>query len=61
MRSFVSDEGVSGFPQLGDEDADTWTTFNIRYQPSWAWVKPNGSIESGFGSIPQRAINAATR
>ncbi len=45
MQSFVTDYGVGGFQHLADLDASIWQRFGVTYQPAYAFVGADGSID----------------
>lgn len=59
MEAFVKDLGVDTFPQIADEQRDTWDDFNVSYQPWWAVVRADGTFTSGSGFFPSDVIEQA--
>ncbi|MGH3961774.1 MAG: redoxin domain-containing protein [Pseudonocardiaceae bacterium] len=45
MQGFVSEYQVGSFPHLADLDASIWRRFDVTYQPAYAFISPDGSIE----------------
>lgn len=57
MEAFVSDLNVGTFPQIADENRETWGDFGVGYQPWWAWVKTDGTFTGGNGFFPADVID----
>lgn len=45
MRDFVRDYGVGGFTHLDDSGGELWQRFGINYQPAYAFISPDGTVE----------------
>jgi thiol-disulfide isomerase/thioredoxin len=45
MRQFVDRFSLGTFPHLADTDAAIWKRFDIDYQPAYAFVGSDGSVE----------------
>ncbi|WP_199432593.1 protein disulfide oxidoreductase [Qaidamihabitans albus] len=45
MRDFVRDYGVDGFRHLDDSGGEIWQRFGVTYQPAYAFVSPDGTVE----------------
>ncbi|PRX49962.1 thiol-disulfide isomerase/thioredoxin [Prauserella shujinwangii] len=45
MREFVRDYGVGGFRHLDDSGGALWQRFGVTYQPAYAFVSPDGTVE----------------
>lgn len=45
MKDFVTDYQLGGFAHLNDADAAVWQRFGITYQPAYAFVAKDGSVE----------------
>lgn len=45
MRDFVSRYGVGGFTQINDTTGEIWSRFGVTYQPAYAFISADGSIE----------------
>ncbi|MBE8526250.1 redoxin domain-containing protein [Amycolatopsis sp. H6(2020)] len=45
MKKFVADYGLGGFDHLADLDASIWTRFGVTYQPAYAFIKPDGTVD----------------
>lgn len=46
MREFVEKRGVGGFAHLADTDAALWKRFGVTYQPAYAFISADGTIET---------------
>ena len=56
MQGFVSDTKVTGFEHLADEDGSIWSRFGVASQPSFAFVSPDGSVETVVGALGADAL-----
>ncbi|GAB3436059.1 protein disulfide oxidoreductase [Actinophytocola sediminis] len=45
MRAFVDRFGLGTFPHLADRDAAIWQRFGVDYQPAYAFVSADGTVE----------------
>lgn len=45
MQGFVTEYQVGSFPHLADLDASIWRRFDVTYQPAYAFIRPDGSVE----------------
>jgi thiol-disulfide isomerase/thioredoxin len=45
MQDFVAKYRVGSFQHLADLDASIWRRFDVTYQPAYAFISPNGSVE----------------
>jgi thiol-disulfide isomerase/thioredoxin len=45
MREFVQKHDLGSFPHLADTDAAVWQRFGVTYQPAYAFVSSDGTIE----------------
>lgn len=55
MLEFVEGRGVGGFPQINDVDGTIWRRFGVTYQPTFVFLRSNGSSET-FRSLSQSEI-----
>lgn len=58
-QGFLSDYGVGGFTHLYDEDGSIWQAFDVAYQPAFAFINDDGSVETVPGSLGEDEILAA--
>ncbi|MGQ0716104.1 MAG: redoxin domain-containing protein [Pseudonocardiales bacterium] len=45
MQGFVTEYQVGSFQHLADLDASIWRRFDVTYQPAYAFISPDGSVE----------------
>ncbi|SFP39978.1 Thiol-disulfide isomerase or thioredoxin [Amycolatopsis arida] len=45
MRDFVGRHGVGDFPHVADEEGAIWQRFGVTYQPAYAFVRPDGTVD----------------
>ena len=45
MQGFVTKYQVGSFQHLADLDASIWRRFDVTYQPTYAFISPDGSVE----------------
>lgn len=45
MREFVDRFSLGTFPHLADTDASVWKRFDVNYQPAYAFVSADGTVE----------------
>jgi thiol-disulfide isomerase/thioredoxin len=45
MQAFVDNYGVGGFEHLADLDAAIWQRFGVTYQPAYAFISADGSVD----------------
>lgn len=45
MQGFVTKYQVGSFQHLADLDASIWRRFDVTYQPAYAFISPDGSVE----------------
>jgi thiol-disulfide isomerase/thioredoxin len=58
MRRFVADTKTGSFPHLADTDGRLWASFGVTSQPAFAFVHPDGRIETVGGSLPEDDLAA---
>jgi len=51
MTSFVQDTGTAGLQHLVDADGSLWQRFRVVNQPSFAFIAPDGSVETFAGAL----------
>ena len=56
MKGFVSETKVTGFEHLADVDGAIWSKFGVSSQPSFAFVSPDGSVDTVVGSLGADAL-----
>ncbi len=45
MKDFVTRYKIGSFTNLADTDAAVWRRFGITYQPGYAFISPQGTVE----------------
>ncbi|MBC6449674.1 redoxin family protein [Actinokineospora xionganensis] len=58
MRDFVQKRGVGGFTHLADTEAALWKRFGVTYQPSYAFISADGTIETQTKQLSKDALAA---
>lgn len=58
MRDFVQKRGVGGFTHLADTEAALWKRFGVTYQPSYAFIAADGTIETQTRQLSKDALAA---
>lgn len=56
MRAFVDDTGTGGFTHLVDADGSMWRRFGVVYQPAFAFIDPDGTVEVFAGALGEDAL-----
>ncbi len=51
MRAFVADTGTGAITHLVDADGSLWQRFGVVSQPAFAFVSPDGGVETFGGSL----------
>lgn len=57
MKKFVADHEMTGFPHLADLDGSVWKRFGVTAQPTFAFVKSDGSVELLTGSPTEELLD----
>ena len=60
MKGFVSDTKVTGFEHLADVDGSIWSRFGVVSQPSFAFVAPDGTVETFVGALGTDGLRERT-
>ncbi|SFB47490.1 Thiol-disulfide isomerase or thioredoxin [Amycolatopsis marina] len=58
MRDFVDQYGVGNFQHLEDENADIWRRFGITYQPAYAFVSADGTVDVVKDRLSEEDLNS---
>ncbi|MGH3860668.1 redoxin domain-containing protein [Actinokineospora sp.] len=58
MREFVEKRGVAGFTHLADTEAALWKRFGVTYQPAYAFISADGTIETETKQLSKDALAA---
>lgn len=56
MAAFVQDTGTGGLQHLVDVDGSLWSRFRVVSQPSFAFVGPDGSVETFAGALGEEGL-----
>jgi thiol-disulfide isomerase/thioredoxin len=51
MLGFIDDTGVEGFQHLADVDGALWQRFGVTYQPAYAFVAADGTVDVTVGAL----------
>ncbi|GAB1511469.1 redoxin domain-containing protein [Actinophytocola sp. KF-1] len=46
MRDFVRKYDLGSFPHIADTDAAVWRRFGVTYQPAYAFISADGTVET---------------
>jgi thiol-disulfide isomerase/thioredoxin len=58
MRDFVQRYELGSFPHLADTDAAVWQRFGVTYQPAYAFVSADGTIETETDQLDENELLA---
>ena len=58
MAEFVDTYGIDHFPQLADTDGAVWQRFGVTYQPAYAFIAPDGSIDTVVSGLSPEALQS---
>ncbi len=58
LTSFVQDTGTGGLQHVVDADGSLWQRFRVVSQPSFAFVAPDGSVETFAGALGEEQLRA---
>lgn len=62
MQSFLTDFGVDNFAHMADVDGSIWARFAVSYQPAYALIDDDGTIETIPGAMGKDGVlDAAAR
>jgi peroxiredoxin len=53
MREFVKNYGIGSFTNLADTNASVWQRFGVTSQPAYAFIRPNGTVETVKSSLSE--------
>ncbi|MET9226344.1 redoxin domain-containing protein [Lentzea sp. NPDC003310] len=57
MKKFVGDHEMTAFPHLADLDGAVWKRFGVTAQPTFAFVRVDGSVELLTGSPTEEELD----
>ncbi|GAB3487053.1 thiol-disulfide isomerase/thioredoxin [Amycolatopsis cihanbeyliensis] len=52
MKDFVREHDLGGFTHLQDTGGEVWTRFDVTYQPAYAFISEDGTIEVVKNQLP---------
>lgn len=58
MRDFVQRYDLGSFPHIADTGADVWKRFGVTYQPAYAFVSADGTIETETAQLDKDELLA---
>ncbi len=58
MQRFVDEYDLGSFQHLADVDAKVWRHFEVTYQPAYAFVQADGSVEVVKGQLSEAELGA---
>jgi thiol-disulfide isomerase/thioredoxin len=58
MQSFVDQYGLGFIPHLADTNAEIWQRFGVTYQPSYAFIGSDGSVEVEKSQLEPEELTA---
>jgi thiol-disulfide isomerase/thioredoxin len=58
MQTFVADTGTGSFLHLSDDDGSLWQRFGVTYQPAYAFIGSDGSVDVHIGALRDLAERA---
>lgn len=61
MRDFVEDTGTSGFTHVVDADGSVWQRFGVVYQPAFAFIDSDGTVEIFAGALGEAGLRDRAR
>jgi peroxiredoxin len=56
FQEFVDRHGLT-FPQISDAAADVFTRFGVPAQPAWAFVLPDGEVQTLLGAVDDETLD----
>lgn len=57
MQAFVDRYGIR-MPTAIDETDELFTSFGFSYQPAWAFVNDDGTVQTHFGALDDASLQA---
>lgn len=57
MKKFVEEHKLTGFPHLADLDGSVWKRFGVTAQPTFAFVRGDGSLELLTGAPTEEQLD----
>jgi thiol-disulfide isomerase/thioredoxin len=56
MHDFVDEHDLAKFDHLADVDAEVWRHFGVTYQPAYAFIGADGSVEVVKGGLEESEL-----
>ncbi|WP_034274065.1 protein disulfide oxidoreductase [Haloechinothrix halophila] len=57
MKDFATKYGIDGFTNLNDANAAVWARFGVTYQPAFAFIGADGSVDVVKGSLSAEELD----
>jgi thiol-disulfide isomerase/thioredoxin len=61
MQQFVSKYDLGFFPNIADVDGAVWQKFGVTAQPAYAFIAPDGSVDTVRGTLSESDLTARIR
>jgi thiol-disulfide isomerase/thioredoxin len=61
MPQFVSKYDLGFFPNIADVDGAVWQKFGVTAQPAYAFIAPDGSVDTVRGTLSESDLTARIR
>lgn len=58
MKDFATKYGIDGFTNLNDANSAVWARFGVTYQPAFAFIGADGSVDVVKGSLSAAELDA---
>lgn len=58
MQDFVDRTGIGSFANIADTDSAVWQRFGVTAQPAYAFISPNGTVDTVKGSLSEDELTA---
>ncbi|MPY80187.1 MAG: redoxin domain-containing protein [Actinophytocola sp.] len=58
MKDFTTQYGIDGFTNLNDAKAAVWARFGVTYQPAFAFIGADGSVDVVKGSLSAEELDS---
>ncbi|MBB4909301.1 redoxin domain-containing protein [Actinophytocola algeriensis] len=58
MRDFVQRYDLGSFPHIADTDAAVWQRFDVTYQPAYAFIGSDGTVETVTSQLEPEELAA---
>lgn len=61
MKRFIRTNGIGSFTQVADVNGSVWQRFGVTTQPAYAFISPNGTVETVRGTLSEKELTARVR